>query len=198
MTDSYNQDLLLAFAKGCSVICASEEFDARSKLSLKSETQQNLFERLSKDFSYRLHNGKIISASSVFTFLSETANEFDWIHNPTNFKLSIKHSKNNLTICIKNCLSNKTIPNNIDYIFTTTTGSYREPGVMYISDYDLVKPGLKFDKSSKINYKINYNHLIHYVEFPYTSVSTTTKTLVNNLVNQTQEKLVDLFYNVII
>lgn len=196
MLDGHNQNLLINFGRCCSIICDSQVFDSRPKLPQKSEIQQELFRRSTKNFSYRLHDTSIISSSSVFTFLSETANEFDWIHNPTGLKLSIKHSKKNSTVCLKNCISNKSVPNNIDYMFITTTGNYKESGGLYIIDYDLAKPTIfSTSNSSKLYYTINYNHIIHYVEIPYVPTSSEVKLSVSKLDNQAQQEIVNLYYD---
>lgn len=196
--DSFNEILFVGLGRGCSVVCDSDLYNKRSKLFMKSEMQEKVFYNFLTNYQYRDHSGKKIPATQVFSFLSETENGFDWIHNSTGIKISVKHSKDNLTITAKNCISNKDMPSNIDYILITTTGNYKECPGLYFVDFDSAKKNIcTRSNSSKLYYTINYHDIIHYIEYQYTPASLDLKNLVNNLNTNTEQRIAELYCNIV-
>lgn len=195
--DPYNQVILQCFGKVCSMICNHGEYNKRSRISEKSKKQEKLFCMLLEKFKYRLHSGKIVPAIDIFDFLSESGNGFDWIHRPSGVKISVKHSKNKLIVYIKNCISNFSLPENVDYVFITTTGSLTKPAGLYVTDFELMKPEIICKKnSSKLLYKINFHHVIHYVECEYTMISYNQKKQICETENTSEQCILALFGNV--
>jgi hypothetical protein len=197
--DPYNQDMFKSFGQACSIICDYNDYNKRSRLAEKSKKQEQLFGALSNNFNYRLHTGKIISGNRVFTFLSETENGYDWVYNPTGLKISVKHSKQKMAVYMKNSISNKSVPTNIDYVFITTTGNYKKPGVLYITDFDSMRDNNRIitnEKSSKLSYQIHFDDIIHYVKYEYKPISYNQKKQISNQENKFDRQIVNLFYNV--